>query len=264
MDDSGRRWIELEFVVPGSPEQVWDAIATGPGMSAWFTKASVDEFVGGTVTFHFGDDGTSSGPVTIWEPPSRFGYEEVGWSGDAPPVATEVVVTSRSGGECVVRMVHSLFTDRDDWDDELESFEGGWPVFFAVLRLYLRQFADRTAATARVMTPCGTDGTRAWVALTEALNLVGANVGERRAAPRDAPTLSGEVELVHQDRDNRYAVLRLDAPAEGVAVIGAHCMPAAAMANVSLFFYGADAPEVAAAQEKAWATWLPDRVQSLT
>ncbi len=32
-DDSGRRWVEMEFLVPGTPEQVWHAIATGPGMS---------------------------------------------------------------------------------------------------------------------------------------------------------------------------------------------------------------------------------------
>lgn len=25
-------------------------------------------------------------------------------------------------------MVHSLFTEKDDWDDELESFDGGWPA----------------------------------------------------------------------------------------------------------------------------------------
>ena len=115
-DDSGRRWVEMEFLVPGTPEQVWQAIATGPGMSAWFTPTTVDERVGGAITFDFGDDNcgdaTSSGSVTAWEPPHRFAYEEHGWSGDAPPVATEVVVTSRSGDRCVVRMVHSLFTEQ--------------------------------------------------------------------------------------------------------------------------------------------------------
>lgn len=25
-DDSGRRWVEMEVLVPGTPEQVWDAI----------------------------------------------------------------------------------------------------------------------------------------------------------------------------------------------------------------------------------------------
>jgi hypothetical protein len=37
-DDSGRRWVEMAFLVRGTPEQVWRAIATGPGMSAWFTR----------------------------------------------------------------------------------------------------------------------------------------------------------------------------------------------------------------------------------
>jgi uncharacterized protein YndB with AHSA1/START domain len=267
-DDSGRRWVEMEFLVPGTPEQVWDAIATGPGMGAWFTEASVDEFVGGTVTFHFGDGVTSSGPVTAWEPPVRFGYEEVGWSGEAPPVATEVVVTSRSGDQCVVRMVHSLFTDRDDWDDELESFEGGWPVFFSVLRLYLRHFGGRPAAPVRVMAPCGTDAGRAWADLTAALNLAGANVGERRAAPPGAPALGGDVELIHQDLENRYLVMRLDEPAAGIAVIGVHCMPGAETASISLFLYGDDTaddlPGVAAGQKRTWEAWLPNCVQSLT
>ena len=48
-DDSGRRWVEMEFLVPGTPEQVWQAIATGPGMSAWFTPTTVDERVGGAI-----------------------------------------------------------------------------------------------------------------------------------------------------------------------------------------------------------------------
>ena len=56
-DDDGRRWVELEFLVPGTPEQVWQAIATGPGMSAWFTPTTVDECVGGAIEFDFGEGG---------------------------------------------------------------------------------------------------------------------------------------------------------------------------------------------------------------
>jgi uncharacterized protein YndB with AHSA1/START domain len=55
-DDSGRRWVEMEFLVPGTPEQVWHAIATGPGMSSWFTPTKVDEHVGGAIAFDFGDE----------------------------------------------------------------------------------------------------------------------------------------------------------------------------------------------------------------
>ncbi|MGE2733449.1 hypothetical protein [Mycolicibacterium vaccae] len=61
-DGEGRRWVEMEFLVPGSPEQVWDAIATGPGMSAWFTPTTVDEKLGGAIEFDFGG---GPGPATI-------------------------------------------------------------------------------------------------------------------------------------------------------------------------------------------------------
>ena len=263
-DDSGKRWVEMEFVVPGTPEQVWDAIATGPGMQAWFTKVKVDEGVGGRIVFHFGPEQTSSGPITVWEPPVRFGYEEHGWQGDAPALATEIVVTSRSGDECVVRMVHTMTTDADDWDGELESFEKGWPGFFEVLRIYLRDYAGRPGATAGAMAPLEIDAARSWVELTTALNLHGVDVGERREAPAGAPELGGRVELAHQDVENRYVLLRLDAPLDGVAVIGVgNCVGPHGMATASLYFYGDDARRVAAEQDEVWAAWLSNRVRAM-
>src|SRR5439155_990358 len=33
---SGRRSVQVEVEVPGTPEEVWQAIATGPGISSWF------------------------------------------------------------------------------------------------------------------------------------------------------------------------------------------------------------------------------------
>jgi hypothetical protein len=36
IDPSGRRSVQVEVEVPGTPEQVWQAIATGPGVSSWF------------------------------------------------------------------------------------------------------------------------------------------------------------------------------------------------------------------------------------
>ena len=42
-DASGRRWVQVEVEVPGTPEEVWRAIATGPGVSSWFVPCQVDE-----------------------------------------------------------------------------------------------------------------------------------------------------------------------------------------------------------------------------
>jgi uncharacterized protein YndB with AHSA1/START domain len=40
---SGRRSVQVEVEVPGTPEEVWQAIATGPGISSWFVPTTVEE-----------------------------------------------------------------------------------------------------------------------------------------------------------------------------------------------------------------------------
>ncbi len=154
-DETGRRWVEMELLVPGTPDQVWEAMATGPGNEAWFLKADIEPHVGGALRFHFGQGVATSGNVTTWNPPHQFAYVERDWEPGAPPVATEITIAARSGDRCVVRMVHSLFASSDDWDDQLEGFESGWPGFFRVLHLYLEHFAGMAAASFMAMTPTG-------------------------------------------------------------------------------------------------------------
>jgi uncharacterized protein YndB with AHSA1/START domain len=257
-DAAGKHWVEMEFLVPGTPEQVWAAMATGPGNTAWFTKTTIEGRVGGELRFHFGPDTTSSGEVTAWEPPKLFGYVERGWAPDAPPVATEITITSRAGGKCVVRMVHSLFAATDEWDDQLEGFESGWPGFFAVLRLYLAHFADSPAAS--FMTMSTTTGTQAevWKRYTEALNLVGANVGDRREIDAPVGKFAGTVELVHQDEKVRMILIRLHAPAPGVALIGTYGAGDKVNASATVYFYGDAAETLASASELVWRTGLSE------
>ena len=38
---NGRRSVQIEIEVPGTPEEVWQAIATGPGISSWFVLVRV-------------------------------------------------------------------------------------------------------------------------------------------------------------------------------------------------------------------------------
>ena len=40
---SGRRSVQVEVEVPGTPEEVWQAIATGPGVSSWFVPTEFEE-----------------------------------------------------------------------------------------------------------------------------------------------------------------------------------------------------------------------------
>jgi uncharacterized protein YndB with AHSA1/START domain len=263
-DGLGRRWVEVEFLVPGTPEQVWQAIATGPGSSAWFTPTTVEERVGGAIAFDFGNDQITRGTVTAWEPPSLFGYEERDWLRDAPPVATEITVTGRAGGQCVVRIVHRLFTSRDDWDNEIEGFTTGWPPYFDVLCIYLTQFPDEPAASfkAAALSPGG--DLKAWSLMTEALNLASADVGERREAPAGGPRLAGTIEQVQEGHNGRHMMLRLDAPNPGIALIDTYTWDQAARAVISFYFYGLDAERSANAVKDQWASWIRGLLEGTT
>jgi uncharacterized protein YndB with AHSA1/START domain len=51
-DGTGKRWVEMEFLVPGTPEQAWQAMATGTGNAAWFVKGEVEPRVGGAFSLY--------------------------------------------------------------------------------------------------------------------------------------------------------------------------------------------------------------------
>lgn len=258
-DATTRRAIEMEVELPGTPEQIWQAMATGPGNGAWFVPATIEERVGGKLEFHFGPGMSSSGYVTQWQPPHRFGYEEVGWSGDAPPLATEIVIEAKSGGTCRVRMVHSLFTDREDWDKEMEGFESGWPAFFTVLRLYLQAFAGEPAASSRPTGGFAGPPDPAWAEVKRKLGLEKAQIGERRdTSANGAPQLAGIVEDVRNTAKDHAVVLRLDAPAPGVALIGTYGFGEKSHIAFSLYFYGEDAAAVEMREAAKWQAWMAE------
>lgn len=257
-DGTGKRWVEMEVLVPGTPEQVWQAMATGPGMTAWFVRGEIEPRVGGKFSLDWGLGAITTGEVTTWKAPHTIGYVEREWAPNAPAVATEITVIGRAGNQCVVRMVHSLFTSSDEWDDQIEGFASGWPGFFAVLRIYLEHFAGATAGSFIVMTPASADSLSTWVRLTDTLGLAGANVGERRTASSGHEPWSGIVEHIRQDAEQRYVVLRLDAPSPGIALVGTSNAASLGGSTVSLcrYVYGDNAVALAAESETSWRDWL--------
>ncbi|HYW46501.1 MAG TPA: SRPBCC domain-containing protein [Bryobacteraceae bacterium] len=249
---NGRRSVQVEVEVPGTPEQVWQAIATGPGVGAWFVPTEVDGRIGGTVTSHFGGGMDSVATITEWDAPHRF-TKEGSWGPNAPTVATEWIVEARGGGTCIVRVVHSLFAETDDWDDQLTGIESGWPSFFSILRLYLEHFAGQPSSQIQLLAMPAASG--AWEKLAGALNLAGAAPGERRHAGGGAPPLSGIVESVNT-AGNPHTLLRVDLPAPG-AVFATAC-PAGekAFVTVSFYLYGDTAAAVVARDQSAWTAWM--------
>jgi uncharacterized protein YndB with AHSA1/START domain len=257
-DEMGKRWVEMNLVLPGTPEQVWDAIATGDGYKAWFSDASIEERVGGALQFTFGSEVISNGVVSAWEPPYRFGYVEHNWSPGAPPVATDITVTRRASGSCVVRMTHSLFASSDEWDDQVEGFENGWPAFFEVLRIYLTHFAGMKAASFMAMTSIQGEHRAVWSRLVNELGLGAAHVGERCTFSHPEK-LTAIVERVQQDQSARAITLRLETPVPGVMIIASRGTGAAINASVTAFLYDTDAASIAGKSDARWREWIEAR-----
>ncbi len=87
---SGRRSVQVEVEVSGTPEEVWQAIATGPGISSWFVPAEFEEQDGKPVAvkLSFGPGMESRSAVTAWDPPRMFAAEAKGWAPGSPTIAT--------------------------------------------------------------------------------------------------------------------------------------------------------------------------------
>lgn len=259
-DASGRRYVQAEVEVPGTPEEVWQAIATGPGISSWFVPSEVEEREGGTAVSHFAPDSSMDSVATIteWDPPRRFAANTDELGPGASPVATEWIVEARSGGTCVVRVVHSWFASTDDWDSQFEGHEMGWAAFFRILHLYLTHFRGQTASSFQLMGFAPEPVSQAWDALTAPLGLAGVSEGQSVKSPDGAPRLSGRVEQAGPP-EYPQLLLRLDEPAPGIAHFFAMPMGGQVCVPARIYLYGPQAPAVAARDEPQWQAWMSER-----
>lgn len=258
-DSSGRRWVQVEVEVPGTPEEVWEAIATGGGVSSWFVPTEIAEIDGGTptrVVSHFGPGMDAVATVTAWDPPHRFAAESDGPAPGAPPFATEWIVEARAGGTCVVRVVHSLFATSDDWDDQLEGAESGWPWFFRILRLYLAHFRGEPCSPVHVMALTSLPEAEAWDTMIRGLGLAGVRAGDPASAAAGVPRFGGVVEHSPKDMSEHRLLLRLLEPAPGIASIFAHSMGGQACLMIHFYLYGDRAADVAASIDPVWKSWM--------
>ena len=241
-----QREIRLEVEVPGTPEQVWDAIATGPGITSWFVPAERD---GERLTLDFGN-APYEHRVTASEPPRRFVYEaEAG--GHA--MAFEWLVEARSGGTCLVRLVNSGFEPGSGWEDDFDGMSAGWPLFLLNLRLYLTHFAGQPCSNVVVSGRHTEPREPAWRDVAAVLGLSDAVEGDRVATP--GPVLAGSVER----RFPTMITLLVDEPHPGVAFVASEGGGDQAYVSVYAYLFGDGAAEAARTQQAAWSEWMHAR-----
>jgi hypothetical protein len=115
-----------EVVLPASPEDVWDAVATAAGQAAWLFPSPMEP------------DGAGA---TVWDPPHHFAVraEQGDWFN-----ALEFRIEAREGGTTLLRYVHSgIFVD--DWDTQYDAVQQHTDFYLHTLGQYLRHFNGRGA-----------------------------------------------------------------------------------------------------------------------
>jgi uncharacterized protein YndB with AHSA1/START domain len=244
--------IELEAILPASPEEVWEAIATGPGIDSWFMgRNEVEPREGGAVAMDTGGQ-RAEAVVTAYEPGKRFATRTAAGP-DGQFMAFEYLIEGRERSSTVLRVVHSGMLG-DNWQDEYDALRRGWPFHLHTLREYLTHFPGRTGVPVFAMAQTGDRPvTEVRAALTGALSLPAlVTVGARaHAEPAGLPPLDGEVTWADEER---FAIRTAD------GLYSFH-----GFAGIVLMFHHLFAPDSATdtatdtasgTAEAAWQHWL--------
>lgn len=194
------REFELTFEAPvdATPDEIWQAISTGPGTDSWFMgRSEFEAREGGRGTFQMGGH-TEGSTVTAYEPGRRFGYRS-DTGDDGRFMAFEFLIEGRDQGSTTLRLVHSGFLG-DDWENEYEAMAKGDAMYFHKLVTYLTHFPGRISTyNMFLVQPAGLD--QAWAALRRVAGL-GEHVAEGDKALVQVPGLppvTGVVDYVRPE-----------------------------------------------------------------
>lgn len=255
--ETASRSLELEVEVPGTPEEVWRAIATGPGISSWYVPHTVEEREGGAAMASFGPGPEMQipGRVAAWEPPHRIVFD--GGEG-VDGLAFEWLVEARDGGSCVVRLVNSGFGSGAEWDDQYDGMEKGWQLFLLNLKLHMEHFAGQSARAMLPMAMWSGPRDDAWTRLTGALGIPAAPAVGDHVEVAGGPPLAGTV----VDAAPWRLALVLDEPCPGTAFLAVEGDGEQVGVSVWSYLYGPGSAEVAERDEPRWSGWLAERSPS--
>ncbi|WP_020572365.1 SRPBCC family protein [Parafrankia discariae] len=269
-DDAGGRSIRLEVTVAGTPAEVWETIATGPGISTWFVPAEVEQVEGGAVRLDFGGGLAESGRVLVWSPPHRFVYGGAAAPEEPAPAAHALafefaVAAAGDGTSSVVSLVNSGFAAEGAGDaaggGELDAMREGWRLYLRNLQLYRARFAGWRASSIVITEMVPGPGDVVWRTVLDRLGLpVDVRSGRVASTAPDAPALAGTVE--HDE--NRMLTLVTDVPGPGLAFLAVEGIGDQIALSVYLYLYyppgdAAAARRAAAVAERdapGWRRWL--------
>lgn len=236
--------ITQDLEVGATPEQVWEAIATGRGMDSWFMgQSEVEPREGGRARWSIGGY-TEDSTVSTWDPPRRF--VNTGTEGpDGSFHRFDYRIEDRGSGRTTIRYVHSGMLG-GDWEAEYEAMSEGDPMYLHKLVEYLTYFSGRFATGIDAQGPKVADREHAMSTFRRGLGMGddAADGDQVRLSPEGLEPVEGVVDHVSQSflgvRSND-ALYRFIYGFDGSVMVGHH-----------LFADGVD-PEAA---RLAWRRWL--------
>jgi hypothetical protein len=223
-----------EVILPATPEEVWEAVATTAGNAAWLFPNEIDP------------NGTGA---TAWDPPHHFAVrqEQGDWFN-----AVEFAIEGREGGTSLLRYAHSgIFVD--DWDSQYDAVQQHTDFYLHTLSEYLEHFSGRTATyvgdvPGGIQGPATSAGPDGFRRLQQALGL-GAQIAEGdsvRLTPQGLDAVDGVVDYL---RPNFLGVRTADAL---YRFFGRNAFGAPVGMSIHMFADGVDRETV----EQAWGQWL--------
>lgn len=250
--------MELTIEVAASPAVLWEAIATGPGMSMWFLETDVEERAGGQVVFHMGPDMSSDGEVTAWEPAERLVYAEPDWvqltgheNSGQQPLVSEFLIEATSGGTSILRVVSSAYGTGAEWEREwFADMVVNWAPSFDTLARYVARHAGQPGV--RLGADLTVDGhpDQFWPRAVELLGSPSLGDEVRFGAA------VGVLERFHDAPNIKELLVRFDAPAPGFGVMGAYDLGGTGMVTLSGSIFGTEAAQHARGIEQDWRASL--------
>jgi hypothetical protein len=117
--------IRREVELPATPEEVWEAVATGPGTASWL----------------FPEEPGPDSKIDA-DRPHRYAVRTEGPDGFN---SVEFVIEGRDGGTTVLRYVHSGIFDDENWDAQYDAVNQHTDFYLHTLGQYLRHFSPKTA-----------------------------------------------------------------------------------------------------------------------
>jgi hypothetical protein len=230
-----------EITVDATPDQVWDAIASGPGVDSWLMGRTEIDSANKTSTFDmFGDTATSA--ITVWEPGHRYATQEEK-NPDGTFMAFEWLIEARDGGGAVVRFVHSGLLG-ENWEAEYNGLSVGDHAYLKKLAVYLAHFAPRTAK--RSMFLPGPISKDSWAAMTAAVG-AGTEAADGQPARLTVPGIEPVDGVVEFVASPSFVGMRTD-DAMYVLIRGYNDM----MFATAHYFDDRDR----SAETEAWQAWL--------